>query len=339
MEIYNDYLKQIKNAMVPRQGIGSVYNFEGDTGTQKEKTFSQFLNESKDPNPLPSLQTLAEVLKVQPNYNSRLGSHPDFSHLKNSGTAENHSIVSVFIDIKGSTNLFKRYPPQKVFVISNIIQKAAIHTSLILGGYIQRLHGDGLFVYFGGKGKDDKVSIERALQAASLFSHFVKNELTTLFEDLNVEPIFTRIGLDFGETDDVVWAMAGHGEISEITTCSLHTSLASKMQAMAASNGIVIGNNIKSKLSEKYQSFISSVVERTREEKHRYIFRNPDTNFNYSQFDFNWISFLKALDFLATDLSGNITLKRQTIPQPAQIDRLASIAVKSVPYFKGDGFK
>lgn len=73
---------------------------------------------------------------------------------------------------------------------------------------------------------------------------FYKNEVKILFEQKGLDPIYTRIGVDFGGMDDVLWAMAGVDNISEIATYSLYTSLASKMQGYAKSNQIIIGKNI-----------------------------------------------------------------------------------------------
>jgi adenylate cyclase len=132
------------------------------------------------------------------------------------------------------------HAPETVWVITNTIQRAAIHTCLIFGGYVHRLQGDGLFVYFGGKNIGAELAVERSLQFASVFTYFVQEDLKKIFTEQGIEKIFTRIGVDLGYDRDVIWRMAGIGEISEVTTCSLHTSLASKMQS-----SVLIGTFLK----------------------------------------------------------------------------------------------
>lgn len=221
-----------------------------------------------------------------------------------------------------------------MLVITNTIQLAAIHTCLVFGGYIHRLQGDGLFVYFGGKEKDMKLSVLRALQSASLFTYFVKNDLKNLFFEQGIDKINTRIGIDLGYDRDVIWTMAGIGEISEVTTCSLHTSLASKMQASAESNGIVIGDNVKTNIDLNFQNFALAVSKRTKDENDRYIFRNPDEKFYYTQYDFDWFNFLKQQKFIATDWNGNILIKQKEILNNNEnVDSLKTIASLSRPYF------
>ena len=335
MDIYKDYLSRIKVAMSEDVATRKQLNLEGTNsyvGINKSldsRTFTSITNEGRL---LPSLQEFATGLNVQINLNQKLGEHPDFAHLKQTKGIEKHYIVSVFIDIKRSTNLFKKYPPETVLEITNTIQKAAIHTCLIFGGYIQRLQGDGLFVYFGRKGMKQEHAVKNALSATSTFTYFVKHDLRNLFTEQGIEAIFTRIGIDLGHDEDVVWALAGIGEISEITTYSLHTSLASKMQAFAESNGIVAGDNVKNHYDQRY--FIP-VCARTMKEEDRYIFRIPDRNFSYTQYDFQWMNFLKSLDFIATDLKGGLLIKKPSMTKiPRSSEDLRPIAQLSRPYFQ-----
>lgn len=338
MNIYKDYLDAIKLAMSadPKYRVSLSEGLSGfDGSSEKSFTYRNFLDKVPETTLLPSLDDFSKEVGMRPNFNQQLGLHPDFVHLKQSEEMENHYITSVFIDIKGSTNLFREYNPETVLIITNTIQRAAIHTCLIFGGYIHRLHGDGLFVYFGGKQINMTTAVLRALQGTSVFSYFVKSDLKNLFNEKGIENIYTRIGIDLGFDKDVIWSKAGIGEISEVTTCSLHTSLASKMQSSAESNGIVVGDNVKAHVNADFQDFFRPVNHRTGDEKDRYIFRIPHEGFNYTQYDFHWMKFLKQQDFIATDLQGNLSLKRkQTISYPHRtIENLAPIAVKSKPYF------
>lgn len=335
MKIYNDYLKAIKNAIAsdPKSGRLREELSYPEKGIKKGFDFKALNEQVPEKRLLPSLAKFANELGLSPNFDQVLGLHPDFSHLKHSESIEEHYIVSMFVDIKGSTHLFKRYEPRTVWLITNTIQRAAIHTCLIFGGYVHRLQGDGLFVYFGGKGISTSSAVNKALQFSSVFTYFVKEDLKNIFDEKGIEKIFTRIGIDLGYDRDVVWGMAGIGGISEVTTCSLHTSLASKMQGSAASNGIVIGDNIL-KESSTFREYYTPVSSRTGRETDRYIFRIPEEGFNYTQYDFAWEKFLKKQDFIATDMFGNLQLKNKTVAIPNRdISNLAPIAVKSKPYF------
>lgn len=333
MDIYRSYLDNIKQAISNEAKLKNTHFATDDfitKGLIKDQT--RLLSESKQANPLPSLQRLSNEWGLQPVTNQKLGAHPDFAYLKHSDSFEEHYIHSMFIDIKKSTNLFKRYPPLTVGIINNTVQRAAIHTCMILGGYIHRLLGDGTFVYFGGRQQAPLDSIQRCMKAASLFSHFMKNDIRQLFEENNIEPIYTRIGIDYGTEKDVIWLLAGVGEASEVTTCSLHTSLAPKMQAHAVSNGIVVGDNVVKLYPTDYYS---PVCHRTGLEEDRYIFKNPEKGFNYTQHDFDWLKFLKSQNNITTNyLTGDLNIKPKQVPAQLSTSGLIGIASSNKPYYE-----
>lgn len=336
MKIFEDYLSTVKAAMAADPKSKKLYESWNPAKGELRKAFDAVALGLSVPEKrlLPSLENFASELGLKPDFNQKLGLHPDHAHLKLTDNIENDYIISMFVDIKGSTNLFKRYLPETVWTITNTIQRAAIHTCLIFGGYVHRLQGDGLFVYFGDKRTSTQLSVKRALQFSGIFTYFVKTDLKELFNEQGIEDIYTRIGIDLGHDRDVVWGMAGIGEISEVTTCSLHTSLASKMQSSATSNGIVVGDHIKNEVPE-LSEFFTPVCQRTKDENDRYIFRIQDENWNYTQYDFDWLSFLKKQDYIATDLQGILQLKQKgTTPNfDCNINNLAPIAAISKPFY------
>ena len=260
------------------------------------------------------LVAIANKMGVIPLQNQVIGHHPHFIHLKGTRNTERHYIISAFIDIKGSTNLFRKYDEETNMIITNTIQLAAINVCQLFGGFIQRIQGDGLFVYFGGKNVERSKATKHCLTALSLFSYFVKNDLKRAFEQHGIEKIFTKIGVDFGDDDKVLWGVAGKEQTSEIATYSLHTSLAAKMQAFAGSNEIVVGQNVRDKAG--FDTALYSVVE-----EKRYIFSDPDNNFYYTQYVFDWIKYLKSSPYIATSVTGDITIK----PQLATIPNITSL--------------
>jgi hypothetical protein len=96
--------------------------------------------------------------------------------------------------------------------------------------------------------------------------------------------------------------MAGKENTSEITTVSLYTSLASKMQSWAKSNEIVAGKNVK-EMAGLDESLYSAVAEK------RYIYEDPDNSLHYSQHVFDWYKYLRGLKFIASSVTGDISIK------------------------------
>jgi adenylate cyclase len=285
------------------------------------------------------LEQLARFLNISPVKSPQLGDHPDFTNLRNLpiGQFEKHYIASMFIDVKGSTNLNRKYSQEQIYYIIQSIVLAATHTCSLFGGHIQRLQYDGVFIYFGGKSKDKNKSIDEAIKAASFFSYFMKYELNEIFTELGIDSIHSRIGLDFGDDHEVQWVIFGTQNCNELTTNSLHTSLAPKMQSYAESNGIMIGHNVKSRLNGNaiYCDFIRNDIGNVDTNK-RYIYQDPNKNFYYSQYKFNWISYLKnSFYFIKTDDKGNIYIDYDSDPnliteEQKRIQRLSEKANMSL---------
>lgn len=303
--IYNSYTNRIKNVVSESRQRKNLN--KGGFDAQRVINKKQLFHEQKIFNETIRLnaQPLSTMLKAESISVAQLGLHPDFQYLKGTEDTELHYIVSVFIDIQGSTNLFKEYELDEIFQITNTVQSAAIHTCISVGGHVQRLQGDGVFAYFGGKGIDRRRAVEMAVTACSMITYFVKNDLKNVFLEDGIEDIKTRIGIDFGDDKDVMWANFGLLNVSELTTLSLHTSLASKMQAWAKPNGIVVGQNVKDILNGDDDLF--DLVRNSKGEvEKRYIFENDRKGLRYTQYVFDWYRFLKSLPFVKADSEGNL---------------------------------
>ena len=336
--IYENYKQRLKNIVVKSDLRKSLLKSQGDL------SMSDIDNLTKQ-----RIETIHEQRKFAANIqlkgqplngiwhpealrNAKVGMHPDFQHLKGTDQTEKHYIVSIFIDIKGSTNLFKKYELEENYTITNTIQSAAIHTLVALGGHVQRLQGDGVFAYFGGKGQSHNDAVKMAVIACSMFTYFIQNDLKEVFTEGGIEDISTRIGIDFGYDHQVFWATFGLQDVVELTTLSLHTSLASKMQSHAQKNGINVGQHIKDILKgdQAWYSIIS--------EEERYIFKDYERKFWYTQYCFDWFKFLLSQSFIKSDSDGKLFFAESSQDQPIvglpkkDMSVLAMLAKGNKPY-------
>ncbi|MFA5297652.1 MAG: hypothetical protein WC389_05525 [Lutibacter sp.] len=322
MNIFNPYLNVIKKAVAkdPKRMTKLYSSIQDDF----DMSYIQNLR-----NELPDLENLNESVRQFKGMNApvltslpKLGSHPDFEMLRNTTNTENHWIISGFIDVKKSTQLFNRFNKATVALITEGIVKASIFAVNLNGGYVHRIQGDGLMVYFGGKNKDKSDATKDALKAFAMISYFVKNDLREYFEANGISEIFTRAGLDLGHDNQVLWMYSGLGDTGEITTCSLHTSLAPKMQANALSNGIVVGQHIINQMTnQKYFN-----------KKAKPIWDYGDGRV-YEHYDFDWERYIVENNFAIQNRDGKILLNIGSSQTKPNSVHLAPIAQLSKPYF------
>lgn len=226
-----------------------------------------------------------------------IGPHPDFQTIDHEEKL-NHHCVSVFIDIKGSTNLVNNYSLEDIRFIKDNVLTLSIYLAHFFGGHVHRLQGDGIFLQFVRKDGQPNDDIINALNACSLITFFIQSFLAEKFEQEGIEPLKVRTGIDYGPTDEVLWSHYGIPGCSELTTTSLHTDLAAKLQSNAPSNGISIGKNIVEQLdlTDKFWGFLTKSGS---DEKDRYVFRGE--GINYNQYEFDWHKYLTTFDFLEKD--------------------------------------
>jgi hypothetical protein len=227
-----------------------------------------------------------------------IGAHPDFKELGELSYL-NHHCVSVFVDIKGSTGLIEKYSLLEVRLIKDSLLTLAIQVANQFGGHVHRLHGDGVFLQFVRRNQNHLDSIINALNAASILTQFVTKDLAEIMNQYELRPLKIRVGLDYGADQDVLWSYYGIPGCGELTTTSLHTDMASKLQSKAYDNSILIGGNIKTELDLRAE-FCSIYENETNKEKVYYISRQ----FTYPFFVFEWQEYLLSLPFIGKCSDG-----------------------------------
>lgn len=230
--------------------------------------------------------------------NITIGPHPDFKELADTNYF-NHHCVSVFVDIKGSTSLIEKYSLLEVRLIKDSLLTLSIQVANQFGGHVHRLQGDGIFLQFVRRDKNENDAIINALNASSILTQFVTKDLADIMKQYQLRPLKIRIGIDFGNADQVLWSYYGIPGCNELTTTSLHTDMAAKLQSKAYDNTILIGSNVKEKLDLKpdFYSFYESEFSK---EKVYYI----SNQFTYKFFVFNWRDYLLTLPFMGKSSDG-----------------------------------
>lgn len=242
--------------------------------------------------------------------NITIGNHPDFEYLKENQTIKHHC-VSMFVDIKGSTRLALKYSLEEVRLIKDTLLTLCINVVSHFGGHVHRLQGDAAFVQFVRKDSNPNNSIINALNAASVLCQFVSEDLSSAFESYGLDPIKIRIGIDYGADEEVMWSHYGVANCNELTTTSLHTDLAAKLQHKASVNSIRIGKNLVDAIEMK-EAYVNTptVIKNSQTVEDRYIIQSPELN--YRQFDFDWKKYLNSFSFYKQNGNGKLEIVDNT---------------------------
>lgn len=227
-----------------------------------------------------------------------IGPHPDFAAIDFHEQVYHHC-VSVFVDIKGSTRLIEKYSLAEVRLIKDSLLTLAIQVANQFGGHVHRLQGDAIFMQFVRRDGTPNDAIINALNASAILTQFVSTDLANIMAQNQIKPLKIRVGIDFGDNDNVLWSHYGVPGCKELTTTSLHTDMAAKLQAKAADNSILIGGNVKEELDLKKDFWNYFQVEESMEMVY-YI----SSRFTYSFYLFDWKNYLLSLPFMVKSSNG-----------------------------------
>jgi class 3 adenylate cyclase len=323
MSLFNNY----------KTGIESVLSRSGNSFQKGLNSPLMLLNESKKvfssvPDTIePDSKTILEYDSNQlekyfgPNRCSfdkiSIGNHPDFKYLKENQVLKHHC-VSMFIDIKGSTKLALKYSLEEVRLIKDTLLTLCINVASHFGGHVHRLQGDAAFVQFVRKDSNPNDSIINALNAASVLCQAVSEDLSSAFVSYGLDPIKIRVGIDYGSDSQVMWSYYGIANCNELTTTSLHTDLAAKLQHKASVNSIRIGKNLVDAIEMKEDYITTPKVNK----EGTYIddyYIIQSANFNYRQFDFDWKKYLNNFSFYKRNSSGKLEISENDFTLKANV--------------------
>ena len=160
---------------------------------------------------------------------------------------ERKTVTALFADIKGSMELMEDLDPEEARRIVDPALQIMMEAVNRYDGYIVQSTGDGIFALFGAPvAREDHP--QRALYAALR----MQDEMRRYAERLRAEKgltLLARVGVNTGEV--VVRTIQTDETHTEYTPIGHSTSLAARLQALAAPGSIAISEAVR-KLVEGY---------------------------------------------------------------------------------------
>jgi class 3 adenylate cyclase len=166
------------------------------------------------------------------------------------GGMKNQFITTMFVDIKGSTRLSLKYPDSLEFIykFKNAVIKSCIEVIHAFDGHVHRIMGDAVLGFFGSSKVNKPQSILDCVNAAAMLTvileHTIKPWLKSQKDDFDLRDFGFRVGCNFGNDEEVLWANYGYGHVGEVSPTGLPVDLAAKLQGLAKKNQIMMGQGL-----------------------------------------------------------------------------------------------
>ena len=158
-------------------------------------------------------------------------------------TAERRQVTVMFSDLVGSTALSARMDPEDLREVISAYQRCVASTVQRFGGFVAKYMGDGVLVYFGyPEAHEDDA--ERAVRAGLELIAAVTSLKSSVW-------LQSRVGIATGLV--VVGDLVGSGEAQERGIVGETPNLASRLQAIAEPNTVVLAESTRKLLGDLFE--------------------------------------------------------------------------------------
>jgi class 3 adenylate cyclase len=168
------------------------------------------------------------------------------------GSAKRMNASILFFDLENFTGVTSRLPNEYTLYILNLITPTVMKVLANWDGVIEKNTGDGVMALLGTKTTDQFLIARDAIESAMAIRFVMLNEIHPLLRRQELPLLNFRMGIDMGE---VLLARIGIHYNSFITAVGSAANRAAKLQSLADSNGICIGDNLFQHLHPVYDDF------------------------------------------------------------------------------------
>jgi class 3 adenylate cyclase/predicted ATPase len=158
--------------------------------------------------------------------------------------AERRQLAVMFCDLVGSTLLSTSLDPEELLEVVGRYQAAVAASVQRFGGFVARYLGDGVLIYFGWP-RADETQAERAARAALA--------VVTAVSRISVQGEILRVRIGIASGLVVVGDITGPAAVQEQAVVGEAPNLASRLQALAEPNDIVICHSTRTQIGELFQ--------------------------------------------------------------------------------------
>ena len=177
------------------------------------------------------------------------------------------SLVIMYADLVGSTNMTMTLPVDKMVTIIRAFTYEMTSTVRSYGGFVLKYVGDAIIAFFPS-GYNKLLACDKAVQCAKSMITVIKNGINPTLKRNDYPDLGVKIGIDEGEN---VIVQYGHDKSSLIDILGYSMSITAKITALTNSNKITIGNDVFNILHPEIKEKFTEVKLNTLEWKYRDI--------------------------------------------------------------------
>lgn len=158
----------------------------------------------------------------------------------------------LYVDMVGSTKLAMELPGKKLARIVSSFTEEMANLVTVYDGMVLKYMGDAIIGYFIA-GDNSLLAADKAVECAKSMIHVVENGINPVLDQYYYPVMRVKVGIDYGEI-----VVVKYGAQTDLLGASMN--MASKIQAMATPNQILIGEYVYSRLHPVTQKQFELVI-------------------------------------------------------------------------------
>ena len=150
------------------------------------------------------------------------------------------SLVIMYADLVGSTNMSMTLPVDKMVTIIRAFTHEMTNTVRSYGGYVLKYVGDAIIAFFPS-GYNKLLACDKAVQCANSMITVIKSGINPILNQYNYPELCVKIGIDEGEN---VIVQYGHDKSSLIDILGYCMSITAKLTSLTNPDKITIDEDV-----------------------------------------------------------------------------------------------
>ncbi|HZA61389.1 MAG TPA: adenylate/guanylate cyclase domain-containing protein [Nitrososphaeraceae archaeon] len=174
------------------------------------------------------------------------------------------SLVIMYADLVGSTNMTMTLPVDKMATIIRAFTFEMTSTVRSYGGYVLKYVGDAIIAFFPS-GYNKLLACDKAVQCAKSMITVIKNGINPILNQADYPDLAVKIGVDEGEN---VIVQYGNDLSSLIDILGYSMSITAKITSLTKPNKITVGKDVYDVLHPEIRNKLVEVKQDTRSWKY-----------------------------------------------------------------------
>ena len=197
------------------------------------------------------------------------------------GSAKRMTAAILFFDLENFTTIASKLSNETVLYMLNIIIPEIMQIVRRWNGEVEKNTGDGLMAIFGTETRNDFLIARDTIEAAMTIRYIMLNDINPKLKAENLQPINFRIGIDMAE---LLISRIGIKNTNFLTVVGDAANRASKLQSIAESNGICIGENTYNNLNP----FLHQFCIEAKHNEWQWHYENSKQPYRFFHYAANW---------------------------------------------------